>query len=246
MTDMAFPTARILCGRARRSRLGLIALVVIIFLFTHPVSGADPVTIWAGEPARRAVALTFDDGPSSRYTGEILDLLAQYQAKATFFVLGAKVEQYPHLVKAMLKRGHEVGNHTFDHPRLTEVGERTVERELERTGLDLDLLGCPRRCRLVRPPYSAYGGELVSYLKHTRRKLVLWSLDSGDWQGLDAGSIAHNVLDRVRNGSIIIFHDSDEKDEADRRPTVEALRVILPVLQARGFRMVTISELVGR
>ncbi len=107
-------------------------------------SGGGPVTIWAGKSTQHAVALTFDDGPSPVYTREILDLLHQYQAKATFFVLGEKVEQYPELVRAMIRDGHEVGNHTFDHVRLTKASQRVREQELERTGLDLELLGCPR------------------------------------------------------------------------------------------------------
>jgi peptidoglycan/xylan/chitin deacetylase (PgdA/CDA1 family) len=208
-----------------------------------PAQAAQPVTMWCGSPSRHEVALTFDDGPSPLYTHKILDLLKQYQAKATFFVLGEKVEQYPQIIRAMVREGHEIGNHTFDHPRLTQTARQVCERELERTRLDLDLLGCSNQPQLMRPPYSAYDKQLTSYLTHTRRELVLWSLDSGDWRGLDAGTIVHNVLDRVKNGSIIIFHDSDEKSQADRRPTVEALKVILPILKARGYRMVTISEL---
>ena len=114
---------------------------------------------------------------------------------------------------------------------------------MERTAIDLDLLGCPQSQRLFRPPYSAYDDRLKTYLAHTRRCLVLWSLDSGDWQGLAAPAIIKNVLSRVRNGSIIIFHDSDEHAQADRHPTVEALRTILPALKAAGYRMVTVSEL---
>jgi peptidoglycan/xylan/chitin deacetylase (PgdA/CDA1 family) len=221
----------------------LLVLWVAGFCCAGAVSGAEP-GIWCGPASEHEVALTFDDGPSPRYTREILALLKQYQAKATFFVLGRKVEKYPQIIKAMLREGHEVGNHTFDHPRLTEIAKRECERELERTRLDLDLLGCPHQPRLVRPPFSAYDDQLTSYLKHTKRELVLWNLDSGDWQGLDAGTIVHNVLDRVKNGSIIVFHDGDEKGQADRRPTVAALKTILPALKARGYAMVTISELV--
>ena len=83
------------------------------------------------------------------------------------------------------------------------------------------------------------------YVAHTHGRLVLWSLDSGDWQGLDRDTIVNNVVNRVRPGSIIIFHDSDEKDKADRRPTVEALKLILPALQEMGYRLVTISQLVA-
>lgn len=223
---------------------GLLVVLLVGVWFVCPVKGEPPVTIWAGEPSKPAVALTFDDGPSPRYTTKILALLKKYQAKATFFVMGAKVEKYPRLVKAMLRDGHEVGNHSFTHPRLTETSQLVRERELERTRLDLDLLGCPKEPMLIRPPYSAYDDRLVSYLTHTQRQLVLWSIDSGDWRGLDARHIARNVLGRAQNGSIVVFHDSDEKSRADRRATVNALKVILPALQALGYRMVTISELV--
>ncbi len=208
-----------------------------------PALGADPVTVWAGAPNEKAVALTFDDGPSSTYTPQIMALLKMYQAHGTFFVLGEKVEQTPGLVQALLKDGNEVGNHSFSHPRMTKENQISRERQLERTALDLDLLGCPQSQRLFRPPYSAYDDQLKAYLAHTRRRLVLWSLDSGDWQGLAAPAIIGNVLGRVRNGSIIIFHDSDEHAQADRHPTVEALRTILPALKAAGYRMVTVSEL---
>jgi peptidoglycan/xylan/chitin deacetylase (PgdA/CDA1 family) len=201
------------------------------------------MTLWAGTPNEKAVALTFDDGPSSTYTPQITALLKRYQAHGTFFVLGQRVEQTPWLVQALLKDGNEVGNHSFSHPRMTKETQISRERELERTAIALDLLGCPQSERLFRPPYSAYDDRLKSYLAHTRRCLVMWSLDSGDWQGLAAPAIIKNVLSRVRNGSIIIFHDSDEHAQADRHPTVEALKTILPALKAAGYRMITVSEM---
>ena len=207
--------------------------------------GAEPVTIWAGPPTVKAVALTFDDGPSPLYTPQILALLKEYGAQGTFFVMGDKVERTPELVQAELKDGNEVGNHSFSHPRMLRQDQVSRERELERTELDLDLVGCPQESRLFRPPYSACDDRLKSYLAHTGRRLVLWNLDSGDWQDLAAPAIIQNVLGRVKNGAIIIFHDSDEYAQADRHPTVEALKTILPALQTRGYRMVTVSELIG-
>jgi peptidoglycan-N-acetylglucosamine deacetylase len=207
--------------------------------------GAEPVTVWAGPPHEKAVALTFDDGPSPLYTPQILALLKQYDARGTFFVIGHKVEQTPELVQAELKGGNEVGNHSFSHPRMPQEDQASRERELERTALDLDLAGCPQSPRLFRPPYSAWDERLKTYMAHTGRHMVMWSLDSGDWQGLAAPAIIKNVLDRVKNGSIIVFHDSDEFAKADRQPTVEALKTILPALQAQGYRMVTVSELIG-
>lgn len=210
-----------------------------------PAPAAEPVVIWGGPATVKQVAITFDDGPSPRYTPQILALLHRYQAQATFFVLGRKVEKYPHLVKAQWQGGNEVGNHTYDHPRLTKTTELAREQELERTAVDLDLLGLRRDHHLFRPPYSAYDHRLVDYLAHTHRQMVMWGLDSGDWQGLDRDTIVKNVLNRVRPGAIIIFHDSDETDNADRSPTVAALKVILPALKAAGYRMVTVSQLVA-
>jgi len=235
---------------SRSNRLHFWVILTLLGFFLGigppgPAAGAEPVTVWAGAPNEKAVALTFDDGPSSTYTPQIIAMLKLYQAHGTFFVLGHKVEQTPWLVQALLKDGNEVGNHSFSHPRLTKTGQLSREQELERTAVDLDLLGCPQSQRLFRPPYSAYDDRLKAYLAHTRRCLVLWSIDSGDWRGLAAPAIIKNVLSRVRNGAIIIFHDSDEKAQADRRPTVEALRTILPALKAAGYRMVTVSQLLN-
>ncbi len=226
---------------------GLTAAILILFAsFWLPAPAAgwgEP--IWGGPASVRRVALTFDDGPSPRCTPKIVNLLKRYGARATFFVLGERVEQYPGLVRAEVRAGCQVGNHTFDHPRLTRADQATVDREIERTSLDLDLLGCASSPRLFRPPYSAYNSRVLSYLTHTSRRLVLWGIDSGDWQGLDAETIAKNVLSRVRPGAIIIFHDGDETGRADRKPTVAALRIILPALRDAGYDLVTVSELIA-
>ena len=121
----------------------LIVLFLVVAGMASQGNGAQPATIWAGDPAEHAVALTFDDGPSPLYTPQVLALLKQYQAHATFFVLGRKVEESPGLVKAMLKEGHEVGNHSFSHPRLTKTDQASREKEIETTSLDLDLLAAP-------------------------------------------------------------------------------------------------------
>lgn len=232
----------------RLSRLQLwVILILIVWYSAAPGSawGAEPVDIWAGPPQEKAVALTFDDGPSPLYTPRILSLLKKYGAHGTFFVIGHKVEETPNLVKAELQDGNEVGNHSFSHPRMPKENQASRERELERTAVDLDLVGCPRTSRLFRPPYSAWDERLKSYMAHTGRRLVMWSLDSGDWKGLAAPAIVQNVLGRVKNGAIIVFHDSDEYATADRHPTVEALKTILPALKVQGYRMVTVSELVA-
>ena len=225
-----------------RAVLALMLLCLVGAGSASRVQAAEQVAIRSGLPQEPEVALTFDDGPSPLYTPQILDLLAKYQAHATFFVLGCKVEKYPWLIKEMLRRGHEVGNHTFSHPHLCQTRQAAREKELETTRLDLDLLGCPCQHKLIRPPYSAFDDRLVSYAAHTGRQLILGNIDSGDWRGLDAEAIVQNVLTRVKNGAIIYFHDSDETNKADRRPTIEALKTILPVLKYRGYKMVTVDQ----
>lgn len=234
----------------RLNRLHSWVILTLLWFFLAgappgPAWGAEPVAVWAGAPSEKAVALTFDDGPSPKYTPKIMALLKQYNAHGTFFVMGHNVERYPWVIQAQLRNGNEIGNHSFSHPRLTNEDQASRERELERTSVDLDLMGCPQKFRCFRPPYSAYDDRLKAYLSHTGQRLVLWSLDSGDWRGLPASDIIRNVLTRVRNGSIIIFHDSCEQARTNRHPTVEALRTILPALKAAGYRMVTVSQLLN-
>jgi peptidoglycan/xylan/chitin deacetylase (PgdA/CDA1 family) len=226
--------------------LGLALLMTLLLLAIRPwpAPGAEPVVIWGGPPTVRQVALTFDDGPSPHYTPEIMAVLHRYRAQATFFVLGQKVEKYPYLVQALLRAGHEVGNHTFDHLRLTKMADPVRESEVERTAVDLELLG-DWTSRWIRPPFSAFDERFKDYVAHTHGRIVLWSIDSGDWRGLDRDTIVQNVVTRVRPGAIIIFHDSDETGKADRRPTVEALKLIVPALQGMGYRLVTISQLLA-
>jgi peptidoglycan/xylan/chitin deacetylase (PgdA/CDA1 family) len=127
----------------------------LVEMHTVPlVWGEALVVVTSGGKARPEVALTFDDGPSPRYTPQVLSLLKQYQAKGTFFVLGRKAEEHPGLITAMLEEGHEVGNHTHSHPHLPQIDHLTRIRELEWTRLALDLLGCPNHNRIMRPPYS--------------------------------------------------------------------------------------------
>lgn len=193
---------------------------------------------------QKQVALTFDDGPNPQFTPDILKLLEKYDARGTFFVMGQHAVRYPRLVRKLVKAGHEVENHSFTHPRFPAQDHETWLRELARTEVELDILGCPDH-HLFRAPFSDYNKGLLHFLTNIRQRLVLWSVDSADWREPDPLAIAANVLAQVLPGSIVIFHDSDETGEADRQPTVEALGLILPALKTRGYTCVTISELLS-
>ncbi len=228
--------------------LGLVALGgIFLAVLAGPQFGAaaaDQDFICRGLGLKKQVALTFDDGPHPCYTPQILRLLKQYQARATFFVLGQHAARHPGVVQQLAHAGMEVENHSFTHLRFPPEDPQAWHRELQRTEAELDLLGCPDH-RLFRPPFSDYSPELRRFLAHLDYRLVLWSVDSADWREPDPLAIAVNVLSQVRPGAIVILHDSDETGAADRTPTIEALSLILPALQARGYDCVTVSELLA-
>jgi peptidoglycan/xylan/chitin deacetylase (PgdA/CDA1 family) len=219
----------------------LIATILLSLLRLSPVSAEPAALIVRGSPAEKRVTLTFDDGPSP-YTEKICSLLDRYQARVTFFVLGCHAVQYPDIIRTLLKHGHEVENHSFTHVRFPQADRAAWQKELERTEVELDFLGSPDH-DLFRPPYSDYNQDFLNYLGHLHKRLILWSVDSGDWRGLDDVAIAANVLKGVHNGAIVVFHDGDELGQGDHTNTVDALRIILPVLKSRGYELVTVSEL---
>ena len=225
-------------------------LLAVTLAFLALWAGAKPGLaepagpICHGNALKKQVALTFDDGPHPSFTPQILSLLKKYAARATFFVLGEHAAQYPEVIRELVDSGQEVENHSFTHLRFPSKDEETWPGEIERTELELDLLGCPDH-HLFRPPYSDYNPGFLQFLANLHQRLILWSVDAADWRESDPMAITVNVLSQVEPGSIVIMHDSDETGEADRTPTVEALGLILPALSARGYQCVTVSQLLA-
>jgi len=223
----------------------LVGLVLLLWLgsplteYFFPLPG---IIYQHGDESRPVIALTFDDGPSARFTPQILALLAKHKIHTTFFLLGRHAQRYPQLVQALVAEGHEIGNHTYSHPHLVQVNQTTLAWEVEKTKYLLTRLGVGLN-GLFRPPYSELSQKVIAYVESTGRKIILWSVDSGDWQGSPAATIVNRVLNDLKNGAIVIFHDNNEYDNANRQPTVEALRILLPHIQRRGFRCLTVSEL---
>ncbi|MBM4289036.1 MAG: polysaccharide deacetylase family protein [Deltaproteobacteria bacterium] len=209
----------------------------------QPLAGME--IVYRGDATTPAVALTFDDGPSPRYTPQILEVLSQHQAQATFFVLGRHAQRYPHLVRAIAAAGHEIGNHSYSHLRLAQESLKVCQEEVARTKTLLAGLGVPPS-GLFRPPYSEVSPQLRQVAAAQGQRLILWSINSADYNGDSGPVIAERVLQHVGNGAIIIFHDNDEFDGADRQPTVAALRLFLPILRQREVAMLTVSGLLGR
>jgi len=186
---------------------------------------------------RPFVALTFDDGPDPTRTPALLDALAELDVKATFFVVGAGVDANPEVCRRIAAEGHELGNHTYHHRYLPLVGQATVASELARTDRAIEAAAgvVPT---VARPPWGARRpSTLRTFARHAKR-LVLWDVNSFDWRGASADAVARRVLDRARPGSIILMHDAREGGEV----TIEAVRLMVPALRARGFELVTVSR----
>lgn len=197
--------------------------------------------IVANRSATKQIALTFDDGPSKKYTQEILEILKQYNAKATFFVVGKNAKDNPQIILEEYSAGHEIGNHTYSHPNLRGLSPEKVDEEIFKTQeIIKEITG--EYPTLFRPPGGYLSNDIVDKIASNNCKTVLWSWrqDTKDWTSPSADTIVNSVLTNLKDGDIILFHDYNSK----KSPTPDALRKLLPVLKEKGYEFVTVSELV--
>lgn len=194
--------------------------------------------LWDIQTEEKVIALTFDDGPDPRYTSQILEVLAKYDAKATFFVLGKNAEKYPEIIKRQYNEGHELANHTYSHQ--FKSSEIKLQDELKKTNdIIYDITGFAPT--LFRPVGGMYTDNIINTAYKSGYKVVIWSwhLDTLDWKNPGVSKISKKVLDGASPGDVVLFHDGG----GNRAQTVKALEQILPELQKRGYKFVTISEL---
>ena len=187
------------------------------------------------------IALTFDDGPHPTLTPRILEILEKYGVRATFFMVGQNVINYPDAARAVVAAGHEIGNHTFSHRVMTGLCEGDLAREMELCEDVLEEL-CEYRPHLFRPPQGAICDEVLRCSEDGDYRLVLWSLDTRDWENKNAEEIVRTVTEHIRPGDIILMHDYIGR----KSKTPEALEALLPELLRRGFEPVTVSRLLGK
>lgn len=181
--------------------------------------------------AQHVVALTFDDGPHPENTLKALQLLEKYQMKATFFMLGSRIDFYPDLVKEVSNRGHEIGNHTWNHKQLTKINDATIQEEINLVDKKLqEIIGQPST--VFRPPYGATNGHVESFLNVPS---VLWTIDTLDWKTKNPEAILAEVKTGLKPGAIILMHDI-------HGTTIEALELILPYLKEQGYTSVHVSD----
>ncbi|MDD3244403.1 MAG: polysaccharide deacetylase family protein [Eubacteriales bacterium] len=186
------------------------------------------------DPARPMIALTFDDGPEPGVTDLVLNTLERYGVKATFFLQGYRVELYPDLVRREQALAMQIGNHTYEHPQLTKLDDAAIAEQLARTDAVIAAVTGETPV-LVRPPYGAHDARVDGLID---RPLFRWSLDTRDWETLNSQKTLEAVLNRVRDGDIVLMHDV-------HMPTAQAVEQLIPALLERGYQMVTVTELMS-
>ena len=184
------------------------------------------------------IAMTFDDGPSAKLTPQLLKILKDRNMHVTFFVLGEMVKQHPEIVKQAIADGHEVGNHSYDHPQLSKLSDEAVRSQLDRTK-ELITAATGQPLLYMRPPYGALTKEQKKWIHgDLGYQIILWDVDPLDWKRPGPAVVEDRILQGVRPGSIILSHDIHPG-------TVEAMPDTFDKLLAKGFKFVTVSELLA-
>lgn len=185
------------------------------------------------------IALTFDDGPHPGYTPRILEILDEYGIKATFFTVGINAHYYPDTLRMVAERGHEIGNHTYSHPRVSCMAQSKLKQEIELCEETIyEITDC--RTKLFRPPEGMIDSETLSVLQDLDYRVILWDIDTRDWAHTPPREIAEKVINKVSSGDIILMHDYIGVNS----PTCEAMRIFIPVLIQKGYKFVVVSELI--
>ncbi|MFJ7953207.1 polysaccharide deacetylase family protein [Lysinibacillus sp. NPDC096418] len=180
----------------------------------------------------KRVALTFDDGPDAKVTLQILAILKKYEAKATFFMVGRNVSKNQAIVKQIYEEGHEIGNHTWNHPKLTSLSKANVKQEIDNTSNAI-YKAIGQNPTVFRPPYGATSNQVRSVLS---MPTILWSVDTLDWKHRNAAKILSYVKTSAKDGSIILMHDIHQS-------TANGLENVILYLQKQGYELVTVSEI---
>src|SRR4051812_33868270 len=184
------------------------------------------------------IALTFDDGPNATLTPKLLDLLAARHLKATFYVVGQNAADHPDILKRAIREGHEIGNHSWSHPNLGKMSDEAVRRELQKTD-DAIAAAIGKRPILMRPPYGSLTARQKKWIHDEfGYRIIIWDVDPLDWKRPGPSVVTARILKETKAGSIVLAHDIHP-------PTIEAMPKTFDQLIEKGFKSVTVTELLG-
>lgn len=234
-----------------RRRLFIFGIILLcgsgIFLGLYVLSNSRTTQLFGEiisrvETDKPQIALTFDDGPTARFTQDVLTLLKERNVTATFFLTGKEIEENMPQARAIVEAGHQVGNHSYSHPRMVFMGLGTVADQIERTDAAIRAAGYQGEIDF-RPPYGKKLVMLPWYLSQNNRKSITWDIEPESYSELtgNADAIAKHVIEKAQNGSIILLHAMYRSGEATRA----AVPKIIDGLRARGFEFVTVSQLLA-
>lgn len=197
-----------------------------------------------GSMNQKKMALTFDDGPDELITPAVLDALNRHGVRATFFLIGERAEAHPDVVQRIIDEGHVIANHSWNHPKFTEISLDEVEEQIKRTeSALLDITG--HAVRMFRPPYGFQNEDIVRTLGDMNYSDIIWSQDSLDWKDLDAEEVADNILSDITYGAIILQHSAGGGGGEGLMRTVEALDKVIPELKEDDIQFLTVDELLN-
>ncbi len=201
-------------------------------------SNKKELPIYSVDTKENKLSISFDAAWGDDYTLEILDILDKYNVKSTFFLVGFWVDKYPEHVKEIYKRGHDIGNHSTNHPYMTKLSEEEILRELNITGDKIKELTREKPI-LFRPPFGDYNNKLINLCRDNGYYVIQWDVDSLDWKEMGVQPVVDRVTRNVKNGSIVLFHNN-------AKYISEYLPIIIEKLQSDGYEIVPISQLIYR
>lgn len=198
--------------------------------------------IWRVNTDEKAVALTLDDGPDAKYTPQVLKLARQRGLRLTFFLVGREIQLHPALARQEVAEGHVIGNHTWDHPTMTYDSERQDISEIERCENEIEKI-CGERTHLFRPPKGMWDGDTFVAALAAGYHMILWTVALEHHTAKTPQAMAQRVIERIHPGMIILAHDGEPCHPVDREKTMKALPLLVAGLRKKGYRFVTVPEL---
>lgn len=183
-------------------------------------------------PDKPMIALTFDDGPQPKVTNRILDILKQYNSRATFFVVGNRLNNFPDTLQRIVRENSEIGSHTYNHKSLSMLSKKVMKKEVTEVDKVLEsIIGT--KTAILRPPYGAVNDTVR---EGVNKPMIYWSVDTEDWKSRDTDKIVKHVMSNVKDGDVILFHDLYDT-------TAAAIEILVPKLVEQGYQIVTVSEM---
>lgn len=234
----------------RRSLVYAAAIAVVALILTSAVATTSAAAVFFGKTSRKIpvygvqtegdeklIALTFDAAWGADKTQGILDIMQKFDAKGTFFLVGFWIDKYADETKAIAEAGFDIGNHSRNHLNMPKLSDGEIKAEIEYVNDKVvELTG--KRPTYFRAPFGDYNDRLVSAVESLGMVEVQWSIDSLDWKGLSAKQIYDRIIPKAKSGDIVLFHNNSDH-------VLDALPMVLTALKSKGFRFVTLSELVA-